>query len=84
MNNPSSLHLYAYCASNPINYVDPNEHYDSIPDSEMMYMSYRMTYTNWLGKKKTISRGNKKNLKTELGNKYKSFSDSGKKVTVRW
>ncbi len=26
VNNPSSLHLYAYCANNPINYVDPSGH----------------------------------------------------------
>ena len=26
MNNPSSLHLYAYCTNNPINYVDPTGH----------------------------------------------------------
>ncbi|UPA32283.1 RHS repeat-associated core domain-containing protein [Terrisporobacter glycolicus] len=26
INEPSSLHLYAYCANNPINYVDPSGH----------------------------------------------------------
>ena len=26
INNPSTLHLYAYCANNPINYVDPSGH----------------------------------------------------------
>ena len=25
-NNPNTLHLYAYCANNPINYVDPTGH----------------------------------------------------------
>ena len=24
---PDTLHLYAYCANNPINYVDPSGHY---------------------------------------------------------
>ena len=27
VNNPSSLHLYAYCTNNPINYVDPTGHW---------------------------------------------------------
>ena len=26
VNNPSTLHLYAYCDNNPINYVDPSGH----------------------------------------------------------
>ena len=26
INNPSTLHLYAYCSNNPINYVDPSGH----------------------------------------------------------
>jgi len=26
VNNPSSLHLYAYCANDPINYIDPSGH----------------------------------------------------------
>lgn len=26
MRNPSTLHLYAYCINNPINYVDPSGH----------------------------------------------------------
>jgi len=26
INEPSSLHLYAYCANDPINYVDPSGH----------------------------------------------------------
>lgn len=25
-NEPDTLHLYAYCANNPINYVDPSGH----------------------------------------------------------
>ena len=24
--NPGTLHLYAYCANNPVNYVDPSGH----------------------------------------------------------
>ena len=27
INNPSTLHLYAYCANNPINFTDPSGHY---------------------------------------------------------
>ena len=27
VNNPSTLHLYAYCDNNPINYIDPSGHY---------------------------------------------------------
>jgi RHS repeat-associated protein len=26
VNNPNSLHLYAYCSNNPINYMDPSGH----------------------------------------------------------
>ena len=26
-NDPNTLHLYAYCANNPVNYVDPSGHY---------------------------------------------------------
>ena len=26
MNDPNTLHLYAYCANNPVNYVDPSGH----------------------------------------------------------
>ncbi|WP_251616567.1 RHS repeat-associated core domain-containing protein [Senimuribacter intestinalis] len=25
-NDPNTLHLYAYCANNPVNYVDPSGH----------------------------------------------------------
>lgn len=41
---PATLHLYAYCANNPINYVDPSGHARQIPNrdySTTYYLGYR-------------------------------------------
>ena len=34
--NADTWHLYAYCANNPINYVDPSRHY-----AQAVYMGYK-------------------------------------------
>ena len=44
INEPSSLHLYAYCANNPINYIDPSGH--SYIEGKK-YLS--KCYSKWIG-----------------------------------
>ena len=59
LNDPGQWHLYAYCANNPINYVDPSGHKYSVSkavkyalrwayDRNMQYKTHRYDCTNFV------------------------------------
>ena len=77
---PDTLHLYAYCANNPVNYVDPSGHKKAKikwqkndiykPQNNRRYTK---TYTHWhtggYGKLRVVNRFTvyKKKIKVKLG-----------------
>ena len=62
---PDTLHLYAYCANNPVNYADPSGH---------KKVNVNKSKLHWWGVTNYLSYSNAKNLKNSL-EKYKTGTD---------
>ena len=56
---PDTMHLYAYCANNPINYTDPSGH---------AKLNINKTEKHWWGRINYLSYKNAKNLRNSLKN----------------
>ena len=62
---PDTLHLYAYCANNPINYTDPSGH---------KKVNINKTVLHWWGRTNYLSYSNARNLRSSL-DKYRTATD---------
>ena len=62
---PDTLHLYAYCANNPINYTDP---------SGYKKVNINKTVLHWWGRTNYLSYSNARNLRSSL-DKYRTATD---------
>ena len=59
VNDPDTLHLYAYCKNNPINYVDPSGHFPLQLSIQMYLLALKKSHTRNLahyGAGKTMHR----------------------------
>ena len=92
INEPSSLHLYAYCANNPINYIDPSGH--SYIEGKK-YLS--KCYSKWIGAipydppvkiyvqfKFTVTKKNKKDQLKKITDKKSWISGLYFPVSFSW
>jgi len=79
--NPRSLHLYAYCANNPINYTDPTGHWGANIHREMTDITFRKFAYK---KKLNLSTLKESNVNTDVLSKYNPRKYHGLSPYYNW